>query len=286
MSKKIPFPLVSNCKPDSNLFHLTTRYENHPFCKNIAETFEDDDLNDIPLYDAAFRRAVPEWVTRPKIADLTSEDGNTKMRIDWAAHETAFGLLPAPAYDERTRGHVLVLLGPGRVGKTVSARWIQDSRALLECEIVPAWVTSAEFADYGAYKNKAIKLVDVLRGVRKQYNPKKEESYELSDTRCISVIDGICGDKLSACETFALLSAIEGATDRSEFDLILTTPQNSRESFSDQLAVGEAGIGIVNRLNECGDFVAYKSDRAGICPWVTTDYEVREPYALPEKPQT
>lgn len=254
------------------------------FCKDIDEKDtddDDDDLKEFFIYSKAWRQAVQEWTARPKVEVF--EDCPTN--IDFTAHETAFGLVALA--DEQVgikRGAVLVHYGSGHAGATVSARWISDTRALLSRNKVPAWVTAAEFADFGAFKNKAVKLVSELRGVKKRYDEKAAKDEEDCADRCISVIDGIGGDKLTPSETFALLSAIEGCTDRAEYDLIITTPCATPADFIAKFAGGAVANGIVTRLNERGRFIAFKADRVGACPWITEDYEVVEPYGLPEKP--
>jgi len=289
MNKPVPFPLMNHYAPKTDVLDRICAYahfdENDDykegqslFRRNIAETFEDVEGDDHPLWHADFRLAVSEWDARPKVAGVSLfDDASNLTRMDWTAHERAFGFLPA-----EKRGKVLVNYGPSGTGKTVSARWLQDCRALPEGEIVPAFVTSAEFAEFGAYKNKAVKLVEVLKGVQMRFNPKRDFKDIVPARRCASVIDGIAGEKLSVSETFALLAAIEGCTDRGEYDLILTTPQNTREAFAAQLPGGAAKEAIIARLNERGTFIAYRPDRVGACPWIADEhYNLREPYALP-----
>ncbi len=256
------------------------------FSRDLNHKLTDDEGDEHYTLDAAWRRAVLEWHRRPKIHPSWTGDRDEDLtQLDWLAYEK---MAAAVANAGAGRGRVFIAFGQGRTGKTVGARWISDIKTVLRADndIVPAFLTAAEFADFGTYRSRAVKLVETLQGVRRAYGKEHEkkynETYEIVSFRPCSVIDGLAADKLSATETGALLAAIEASTDRGEFDLIMTTPQNTAEGFIAQLAAGPNAIQIVNRVNEQAVFIEFKSERVGRCPWFDDSYNLLPPYALPD----
>lgn len=288
--KPIHFPLCRDFNRKADLNDRISFYQNLDdedqkvkiqFGEDLNETSTDNNGDQFHHLHLNFRRAVSEWHDRPKVS-CTDDD----LKIDWVAHEKAAGALEEHhSPDGEGRGKVFIFLGP-RAGKSVSARWLSDIHALREKVLVPAWITGAEFSAMGAYKNQAVKLVEALRGVRrehsKEYLKYEGEADDLAKKRCVSVLDGIGCEKLSATETAALFVAVEACTDLGEYDLIVTTPAPTLEAFIDQLAGGVPANGIKARLIEQGGFVEFKASRVGRCPWINEAGKLIAPYALPK----
>lgn len=266
--KSIPLPLMTAYDKTKSVSERLNDYSS----LGTKLLHEDIDIcfEGKPYLDLAYVKGGKHWAHEcPKV-------NPREAVVDWTAVEKAFTVLNSLDGRTSTQGYILLLLGDRRSGKSVAGRWVSDARLLQRGnKIIPAFISQEQFAEYGAFKNKCAALTNALRGIA-------EDPDDRNDTRCFSVLDGVCDVDLTQSETFALCAAITACVDRGEFDLIITSSATSVAEFGARLSPGRAAVGIVDRLNERYVAVEFKKSRMCKCPFLNKDGTPAEGYYSPE----